>query len=132
MTNGNKTEMVGYKFDVAIGANFVIPTKNKYFNTTLYMNTTLYLIFQVYWSQMGRVQQIGNSTKFTCSKLYLSFNSKNGTIISRICCFPQRLIKTLFPCKSRHRRLLCWHWFSTELSTVQQTESDSTNIGFLT
>ena len=81
---------------------------------------------------MGIVQQIGSSTKVTSSKLYRSFDSKNGTIISRIRCFPQRNIKTLFACKSNHCRLFCWYWFSTELSTVQQTESDSTNIAFLT
>ena len=41
MTNGNKTETVGYKSDAVIKVNFVNPTINKYFNTTLYMNTTL-------------------------------------------------------------------------------------------
>ena len=81
---------------------------------------------------MGRVQQIGNSAKFIFSKLYRSFDSKNGTVMSRIRCFPQMLIKTLFACKSRHCRLLCWYWFGAELSTVQQMESDSTNTGFLT
>ena len=39
--NGNKTETVGYKFDAVIRVNFLNPTINKYFNTTLYMNTTL-------------------------------------------------------------------------------------------
>ena len=34
--------------------------------------------------------------KFTCSKLYWSFDNKNGTIIIRTRCFSQRLIKTLF------------------------------------
>ena len=73
---------------------------------------------------MGKVQQIRNSAKFTCSKLYRSFDNKNDTILSKIRCFPQRLIKTLFACKPRHFRLLRWYWFGT---TVQQMESDSTN-----
>ena len=40
-TNGNKTETVGYKFDAVIRVNFVNPTINRYFNTTLYMKTIL-------------------------------------------------------------------------------------------
>ena len=31
----------GYKFDAVVRVNFVNPTINKYFNTTLYINTTL-------------------------------------------------------------------------------------------
>ena len=120
--NGNKNETVGYKFDAVIRVNFVNPTINIYFNTTFRMNTPL--IFQVYWSQTGRVQQIGSSAKFTCSKLYRSFDNKSDTIISKIRCFLQRLIKTLFACKPRDCQLLLCYWFGT---TVQQTESDSAN-----
>ena len=77
---------------------------------------------------MGRVQQIGSSEKFTRSKLYRSFDTKNNTIISKICCFPRRPIKILFACKSRHCRLLHWYWFGT---TVQEAESNSTKTGLL-
>ena len=38
---GIKLRRWGYKSDTVIRVNFVNPTINKYFNTTLYMNTTL-------------------------------------------------------------------------------------------
>ena len=41
MTKANKTETLGYKFEVVIRVNFVNPTINKYFNTNLYINTIL-------------------------------------------------------------------------------------------
>ena len=73
---------------------------------------------------MASIQQIGSSSKFCWRKRYRSFDNRNYTVISKICLFPQRLIKNLFPCKPRHCRLLRWYWFGR---TVRQTESDSTN-----